>query len=72
MKKIGGMKILGTFWGGGGSPQNWTIFLGVISMHLRVFFKVKIKNEGIFFWAAKISNIFVGVLEIPDIVLGER
>ena len=33
------------------------IYLGVISMHFRVFFKVKVSN---------ISNI-LGVLEIPDI-----
>ena len=25
---------------------------------------------GIFFWVAKISNIFFGALEIPDIFLG--
>ena len=42
------------FWG---SSQNWAIFL---------FFKIKVQNGG-YFWAAKISNIFFGVLEIPDI-----
>ena len=31
------------------------------------FLKVKVQNEGNFFGVAKISNIFFGVLEIPDI-----
>ena len=34
------------------------------------FLKVKVQKEGIF-WVAKNSNI-LGVLEIPDIFLGER
>ena len=55
------------FWG---SSQNWAS-LRVISMHFRVFFKVKVQNWDIF-WVAKILNIFGGVLEIPDIFWGER
>ena len=39
-------------------------------MQFGVFFKVKVQNWDIFFWVAKISNIFLGVLEIPDIFLG--
>ena len=40
----GGMKIFGYFWG---SSQNWAS-LRVISMHFRVFFKVKVPNWDIF------------------------
>ena len=45
----------------GGSSQN-TLYLGVISMHFWVIFKVKVQNGGIFFWGggAKISNILWG------------
>ena len=42
----------------GGSSQNWAS-LRVISMQLRVFFKVNEQNWDIF-WVAKISNIFWG------------
>ena len=43
------------FWG---SSQNWAS-LRVISMHFRVFFKVKVQNWDIF-WVAKIPNVFFG------------
>ena len=43
------------FWG---SSQNLAS-LRVISMHFRVFFKVKVQNCDIF-WVAKIPNIFWG------------
>ena len=66
MNIFGGMKILWIFFG---SSQNWAS-LRVISMQFRVFLRSRFRI-GIFFWVAKISNIF-GVLEIPDIVLGER
>ena len=56
------------FWGG--SSQNWAS-LRVISMHFRVFFKVKVQNWDIFFGLLKFQ-IFVGVLEIPDIFWCER
>ena len=36
------------------------LYLGVISNHFRVFLRVKVQNGGIFFWVAKISNIFWG------------
>ena len=39
--------------GGGGSSQYWTIYIGVISMHFRVFFKVNVQN-GEYFLVAKI------------------
>ena len=44
-----------------GSSQNWAS-LRVISMQLRVFFKVKVQNWD-FFLVAKISNIFLGCLK---------
>ena len=45
------------------------LYLGVISMHFRVFFlKVDVHNGSIF-GVAKISKHF-GVLEIPDIFGG--
>ena len=36
------------------------LYLGVISMHFRVFSKGQGTKWGIFFWVAKISNIFWG------------
>ena len=39
-------------------------------MHFTVFSKGRGTEWGIFFWIAKISNIFLIVLEIPDIFLG--
>ena len=44
-----------------GSSQNWAS-LRVISMRLRVLFKVKVQNWDIF-WVAKISIIFLGCLK---------
>ena len=41
-----GMKILWIFWGG---HYKISLYLGVISMHFWVFFKVKVQNGGIFF-----------------------
>ena len=49
----------------GGSSQNCAS-LRVISMQFRIFFRSRYRI-GIFFGVAKISNIFKGVLEIPDI-----
>ena len=53
-----------------GSSQNWTIFRGHFyafkGRYLRSWYRM-----GIFFGVAKISNIFLGVLEIPDICGGE-
>ena len=40
-------------------------------MHFRVFSYGQGTEWGVFFWVAKISNIF-WVLEIPDIFGGER
>ena len=47
-----GIKILRIFFffgGGGGVNHNIGLYLGVISMHLRVFFKVKVQNGEYFF-----------------------
>ena len=54
----------------GGSSQNWAS-LRVISMHFRVFFKGQCTELGYFLGLLKFQ-IFWGVLEIPDIFLGER
>ena len=53
-----------SFGGGGGVHHEIGLYLGVISMHFRVFLYVKD-----FLGVAKISNIFE-VLEIPDISWG--
>ena len=55
-----------TFWG----HHNIGIYLGDISMHFRIFYKVKVQKRE-YFLVAKISNFF-WVLETPDIFLGER
>ena len=39
-------------------------------MHFRVYLRSKYRMGGKF-WAAKISNLFFGVLEISDIFWGE-
>ena len=51
-----------------GGHHNILLYLGVISMHFMVFFKVKVQN-GEYFLVAIIS-MFEGVLEIPDIFGG--
>ena len=51
-----------------GSSQNWAT-LRVISMQFRVFFKVKAQNWDIFGGLLKLQ-IFFGMLEIPDFILG--
>ena len=55
-----------TFWG----HHNIGLYLGDISMHFKIFYKVKVQNRKIFL-VGKISNFF-GVLETPDIFFGER
>ena len=47
------------FWG----DHEIGIYLGVISMHFRVFSKGQGTERGIIFWVAKISNIFLGCLK---------
>ena len=37
------------YLGGGGGHHNIGLYLGVISMHFRVFFKVKVQNGEYFF-----------------------
>ena len=39
------------------------LYLGVISMHFRIFSQGQCTEWGIFFWVAKISNIFLGCLK---------
>ena len=41
-------------------------------MHFRVFHKVKDTEFGYFLGLQKISNLFLGVNDIPDIFGGER
>ena len=66
MNIFGDMKLYGYFFleGGGGVHHEIGLYLGVISMHFRVFSL----RQG-FLGVAKISNIFE-VLEIPDISWG--
>ena len=60
------------FWGvGGGGHYKFGLYLEVISMHFRVFCKGKVSELGIFFGLLKFQ-IFLGVLEIPDISLDEQ
>ena len=60
------MKILWIFLGGHHTIRR---YLGVISMHFWVFFKVKVQNGGYFFFfgggGVLKFQIFLGVLEIP-------
>ena len=48
-----------------------SLYLGIISMHFMVF-KGKVQNGGYFLGLVKFQLFFggVGVLEIPDIILG--
>ena len=69
---FGCMKILWILFG---CHHKNGLYLGVISMHLRVFLKVKVQNGG---FSGGCSNFifffdgWVGVLEIPDILGDER
>ena len=83
MNIFGGMKILWIFFfflgGGGGSSQNVTGFWGHLKIFLCTlgsFLKVNVENGDIFFWGgggvAKISNIFGGMPDIPDIFVNTR
>ena len=61
------MKILWIFcWG---HHKIWLV-LGTFLCILGSFFKVKGTELGYFFGVAKILNIFLGVLDIPDIFWG--
>ena len=66
-KYFWGMRILWIFFWG---LHKIGIYLEVISMHFKSFFKVKVQNWGYFFGLLKFQ-IFFGVLEIPDIFWGE-
>ena len=50
----------------GGSSQNWAIFRGHFYAFKFFFLKVKVQNGGHFLGLLKFQ-IFLGVLEIPDI-----
>ena len=54
-----------------GSSQNWAS-LRVISMQFRVLLLRSRYRIGIFFWVAKISNIFLGCLKFLIFFWGER
>ena len=56
------MKILWIFFWG---DHKIGLYLGVISMHFWVFFKVNVQNWG-YFWGLLKFPIFFGMLEIPD------
>ena len=58
------MKILWIFLGG---HHKIRLYLGVISMHFWVFFKVNVQNGGILRGGGGLLKfqIFLGVLEIP-------
>ena len=67
MNIIWGMEILWIFFWG---HHKIGLVFRVISMHLWVLWlRYRI---GIFFDVAKISNIFFGVLDIPDIFGGKQ
>ena len=55
------MTILWIFLGG---HHKIRLYLGVISMHFWVFFKVKVQNGG-YFWGLLKFQIFLGFFEIP-------
>ena len=61
-----GMKILWIFFWG---HYKIVRYKGVISMHFRVIFKVKVQKGGYFVGLVKFRICF-GVLEIPDIFGG--
>ena len=60
-----GVKILWIFLG---DHHNIGLYSGVISIHLRFFFKVMVQN-GEYIFSCQ-NCIFWGVFEIPDICLG--
>ena len=64
---LGILRFFGYFLG---SSQNWAS-LRVISMQFRVFLR-SMYRIGIFFWVAKISNIFWGCLKFLIFFWGER
>ena len=66
MNIIMGMKILWIFFGG--SSQNWTSFRGQFYALYCLFLRSRYRKE-LFLWGVKVSNIFWGMLDIPDICL---
>ena len=64
-----GMKILWIFFGG---HCKIGLYLGVSSMHFRVFFKVKVHNRRYFLGSLKFQIFFLGCLKFLIFFLGER
>ena len=65
---LGDMKILWIFYGG---HHKIGLYLGVISMHLASFLKVKLQYGGIYLGCKNFKKK-IGVPEIPDTFLCER
>ena len=53
------LRLCGYFWG----HHKIGLCLGVISIHFMVFSEDQGKKWGIYFWVAKISNIFLRCLK---------
>ena len=66
-KYFWGMRTSWIFFGG---HHKIGLYLGVISMHFRVLSESQGTEWGIFLGVAKISNIFFGVFELPDMFWG--
>ena len=67
MNIFGVLRFCGYFFG---DHHNIGLYLGVISMHFRVFFKVKVQKGG-YFLVVIISNCF-GCLKFQIFFCGER
>ena len=65
----GCMKIMWIFFFGGGGHHKIELYLGVISMHFRVFSSGH-GNKWMIFLGLLKFQIFLGALEIADIFLG--
>ena len=59
MNIFGVLRFCEYFFRGGGGHHNIGLYLGVISMHFRVFFKVKVQN-GEYFFSCLIFIFFFG------------
>ena len=55
----------------GGRSQNWTGFRGHFYAFYGLFLR-SIYRMGILFWVAKISNIFLGMPDIPNYFWGKQ
>ena len=64
-----GIRFCGYFLGG---HHKIGVYLGVISVHFRVFFTVKVQNGEYYLGVAKISDIFLVCLKFLIFFLGEQ